>query len=95
MTQQLHPWQNNEKFRSLDPKKQEMILQLTGYLQGHTITEALPALMEWKTQIDRENIRFTAEENELLTELFTENLSASGQKQYEFIKPFLQSGLSR
>mgnify|MGYP006912973536 FL=1 len=27
MTQQLHPWQNNEKFRSLDPKKQEMILQ--------------------------------------------------------------------
>ena len=83
MTQQLHPWQNNEKFRSLDPKKQEMI------------TEALPALMEWKTQIDRENIRFTAEENELLTELFTENLSASGQKQYEFIKPFLQSGLSR
>ena len=29
MTQQLHPWQNNEKFRSLDPKKQEMILQLT------------------------------------------------------------------
>ena len=54
MTQQLHPWQNNEKFRSLDPKKQEMILQLTGHLQGHTITEALPALMEWKTQIDRE-----------------------------------------
>ena len=95
MTQQLHPWQNNEKFRSLDPKKQEMILQLTGHLQGHTITEALPALMEWKTQIDRENIRFTAEENELLTELFTENLSPSGQKQYEFIKPFLQSGLSR
>lgn len=40
MTQQLHPWQNNEKFRSLDPKKQEMILQLTGHLQGHTITEA-------------------------------------------------------
>ena len=35
MTQQLHPWQNNEKFRSLDPKKQEMILQLTGHLQGH------------------------------------------------------------
>ena len=54
MTQQLHPWQNNEKFRSLDPGKQEMILQLTGHLQGHTITEALPALMEWKTQIDRE-----------------------------------------
>lgn len=80
MTQQLHPWQNNEKFRSLDPKKQEMILQLTGHLQGHTITEALPALMEWKTQIDRENIRFTAEENELLTELFTENLSASRVK---------------
>ena len=58
MTQQLHPWQNNEKFRSLDPKKQEMILQLTGHLQGHTITEALPALMKWKTQIDRENIRY-------------------------------------
>ena len=36
MTQQLHPWQNNEKFRSLDPKKQEMILQLTGHLQLRT-----------------------------------------------------------
>lgn len=67
-----------------------MILQLTGHLQGHTITEALPALMEWKTQIDRENIRFTAEENELLTELFTENLSASGQRHND-LQPFLQS----
>lgn len=65
-----------------------MILQLTGHLQGHTITEALPALMEWKTQIDRENIRFTAEENELLTELFTENLSASVKSNMNLSNPF-------
>lgn len=83
-------WQNHEGFRSMEPKKQRMILLLTEGLQGKKLTEALPVLMEWKQAMDREGIVFTPAENQILTEVFTEHLTPAGRQQYEFIKPFLK-----
>lgn len=84
-------WQNNERFLKMNPQKQKMILLLTEALEGKKLTEALPILMEWKQKMDHEKISFTQEENEILTEIFTENLSPAGRQQYEFLKPFLKN----
>lgn len=89
MTQQPQ-WQNHEGFRAMEPKKQEMVLLLTQKLQGKQMTDALPVLLDWKQTMERENIRFTPEENEMLTELFMANMTPAGRRQYELIKPFLK-----
>lgn len=83
-------WQTHEAFQKLHPQKQKMILMLTEALQNKKLTEALPILMQWKQQMAAENISFTPEENEILTEIFMENLSPAGRQQYEYLKPFIK-----
>lgn len=84
-------WQNHEAFQNLQPEKQTMILLLTESLQNKKLTEALPVLMQWKQQMTAQNISFTPEENEILTQIFIENLSPAGRQQYEYLKPFIKA----
>lgn len=84
-------WQNHEAFQNLHPQKQKMILLLTESLQNKKLTDALPIIMQWKQQMAAENISFTPEENEILTQIFIENLSPAGRRQYEYLKPFLKA----
>lgn len=83
-------WRNDPDFQAMDPKKQQILIELAQTLQGKKLTEALPLMMEWKGNMDREGISFTPEENALLTSLFTRGLTPAGKQQYEFIKPFLK-----
>lgn len=82
----MESWQQNEAFRSMDPKKQKMIEQLAASLQGKKLTEALPLLTQWKRTMQQENIQFTPEENQILTEIFSAQLTPQQKKQFEFIK---------
>lgn len=83
----MEPWHQNEAFRSMEPAKQKMIEQLAASLQGKKLTEALPLLMQWKQTMQRENIQFTEEENQILTEIFFCASSHRSRKdQFEFIK---------
>lgn len=84
-------WQNHKAFQNLQPEKQKMILLLTEALQNKKLTEALPVLMQWKQQMAAQNISFTAEENEILSQVFLENLSPAGRQQYEYLKPFIKA----
>ena len=40
------------------------------------------------------NISFTPEENELLTQIFIENLSPAGRQQYEYLKPLIKANMN-
>ncbi len=81
----MESWQQNEAFRSMKPKKQKMIEQLAASLQGKKLTEALPLLTRWKKTMQQENIQFTPEENQILTEIFSAQLTPQQKKQFEFI----------
>ena len=87
-------WQNHEAFQNLSPEKQSMILLLTESLENKQLTEALPVLMQWKQQLTAKNISFTSEENELLTQIFIENLSPAGRQQYEYLKPLIKANMN-
>lgn len=82
-------WRQNESFRRMDPKKQNMIEQLADSLEGRKLTEAVPIITKWKEQMKAENIVFTPEENQLLTEIFSEQLTPAQRQQFEYLKRFI------
>ena len=82
----MESWQQNEAYRSMDPQKQNMIEQLAASLHGKKLTEALPLLTRWKRTMQQENIQFTPEENQILTDIFSAQLTPQQKKQFEFIK---------
>lgn len=81
----------NPAFQKMEPKKQEMVLLLIDSLNNKKLTEALPVLMQFKEQMNRDGLAFTQEENELLTDIFTEQMTPSQKKQYEYLKPFIMA----
>lgn len=74
----------------MDERKQRMIELLINTLNGKSLNDALPILTNWKLQLKQENITFTEEENQILTQIFLAELSPYQMQQYEFIKPFLK-----
>lgn len=74
-----------------EPRKQEMVLLLIDSLNNKKLTEALPVLMQFREKMTQEGISFTEEENAMLTEIFTNQLSPAQKKQYEYLKPFIKA----
>lgn len=87
----MKEFKENPNFQKMNPKKQQMIELLADTLNNKKLTEALPILMEWKEQMKQEGLSFTEEENILLTEIFTAQMTPAQRKQYEFLKPFIKS----
>lgn len=83
-------WKQQEAFLKMDPRKQGMIISLTNALEGKKLTDALPILTKWKQQVQQENIVFTPEENKLLTEIFSSQLSPAQKQQFEYLKHFIK-----
>lgn len=87
----MKEFMQNPNFQKMNPKKQHMIALLVEALDHKKLTEALPILMEWKEQLKQEGLSFTEEENQLLTEIFTAQMTPAQKKQYEFLKPFIKN----
>lgn len=86
----MKEWMKNEVFQKMDIQKQTMIELLIDALEGKKLTEALPVLMEWKKQMEKDNIHFTEEENRLLTEIFSHQMTPAQRQQYEYLKHFIK-----
>ena len=74
----------------MDKRKQKMIETLFNTLKGKNLNQALPIITNWKMQLKQQNITFTPEENELLTQMFLQELSPAQRQQYELLKTFMQ-----
>lgn len=86
----MNNFQKHPAFLKMEEKKQKLIIALAESLQNKKLTEALPVVMAWNERIKQENISFSPEENALLTELFTAQMTPEQRRQYEFIKPFMK-----
>ncbi len=80
----------NPAFQQMDKRKQEMVELLINSLSGKQLNQALPVITEWKNKMDKEGLTFTQEENMLLTEIFTAQMSPAQKQQYELLKQFMK-----
>lgn len=80
----------NPAFQQMDSKKQQMLELLMSSLSGKQLNEVLPIVTNWKNKMNQEGLSFTPEENMLLTEIFTAQMSPAQKQQYELIKQFMK-----
>lgn len=86
----LANWKRNPAFLNMDLRKQYMIGILFNTLNGKNLNEALPIITNWNMQLKNENISFTNEENELLSQIFLQELAPPQVKQFEMLKSFMK-----
>ena len=80
----------NPAFQKMEPKKKKMIELLADSLYHKNISDALPAVMAWQKQMEQEHIKFTEEENKLLSDILFAELSPEGKRRYETIKTLIK-----
>ncbi len=85
----MNDWKKSDAFLNMEPRKKAMIEVLQTALEGKQITEALPILTNWKKQMQKENISFTPEENQLLTEIFSSQMTPAQRQQFEYLKTLM------
>ena len=86
----MENWRNSPAFLGMDEKKRQKVEELFSLLKGKNINAALPIVTNWNTQLKQENISFTSQENEMLSQLFLTELSPAQMKQFEFLKSFMK-----
>jgi len=86
----LENWRNSQAFLRMDAKKRQKVEELFNMLKGKNINDALPVVTSWNMKLKQENISFTQQENELLSQLFLAELSPAQMKQFEFLKSFMK-----
>ena len=80
----------NPAFQTMTEEKKKMVELLADSLYQKNITEALPAIMSWKSAMEKKNISFTKEENQLLTDVLMAEMTPAQRKQYEALKNFIK-----
>lgn len=86
----MENWKNNPAFLGMDGNKRQKVEFLFNALNGKNLNEALPVITNWNLQLKQENIQFTNEENELLAQIFLQELSPEQMKQFELLKSFMK-----
>lgn len=83
-------WRINPAFLGMDEMKRQKVEDLFDALNGRNLNEALAVITNWNLQLKQENIQFTNEENELLSEIFLQELPPEQMKQFELLKSFMK-----
>jgi hypothetical protein len=84
------PLKQNEDFQKISPEKQRMIELLAASLEGQKLTDALPILTRWKKQMQQEHITLTPEEDKIITDILSEQLTPAQKKQFHYLKQILR-----
>lgn len=85
--------ENNPAFLGMDAKKRTMVEFLFNSLNGKNINDVLPIITSWNMQLKQNNISFTKEENDLLTQIFLQELNPAQMQQFEMLKAFMKKGM--
>lgn len=86
----MKEYQNHPAFRKMDAQKQKLIIQLVNSLADKKLAQAMPVILAWQKQMRDRNISFTPEENRLLTDIFTAQMTPAQRKQYESLRHFMK-----
>ena len=80
----------NPAFRQMEPVKQQMVEELMRALSGRQLKEALPVIAGWQKKMEQTGLSFTPQENKLLTEIFTAQMTPAQKKQYALLKQWMK-----
>lgn len=73
--QNLNQWLNHPAMKSISPAKKELLNDFINEADGLPMDKMLPVYMKTNAKMKALGLSFTKEENDLITQILTENLS--------------------
>lgn len=84
-----YSWLKHPAIRDIDPAKLAFLISYAESTKGKTPEQMLPILMQANAGMKAQNLSFSKDEQDLLIDVLTEDMSEEEKKKLEMIKRFM------
>ncbi len=84
-------WMNHPAMKNIDARKLTILMELANEAEGKSPDKALPLLVKANAKLKSMNLTFTKEENDLLVDILTKDMSAADKQKVEMIRKMSKS----
>lgn len=84
-------WMNHPAMKNIDARKLTILMELASEAEGKAPDKALPLLVKANAKLKAMNLTFTKEENDLLIDILTKDMSAADKQKVEMIRKMSKS----
>ena len=82
-------WMDHPAVKDINPAKLAILLSFADSATGKTPEKILPLLLQANTQLQSQNLSFSAEEQELLIEILSKDLSPEEKQRLQMVKQMM------
>lgn len=79
-------WLNHPAMKNIDPKKLAILVEFIGQTENKSMEQLVSLLVNTNKKMKAQDLSFTENENDLLIEILTKNMSPQDKKKFELIK---------
>lgn len=79
-------WLDHPALEDINPKKLVILTKLVEDAKGKPLEKCIPLLMNTNKSLKSNNLSFTKDENNLIVELLTKDMSSADKKKFEMLK---------
>lgn len=79
-------WMNHPAMKNIDARKLAILVELANEAEGKSQDKIVPLLVKTNAKLKSMNLSFTKEENDLLIDILTQDMSAADKQKVEMIK---------
>lgn len=79
-------WMNHPAMKNIDPRKLAVLVDLSKEAEGKSQDKVVPLLVKANTQLKAMNLTFTKEENDLMVDILTQDMSPADKQKVEMIR---------
>lgn len=79
-------WMNHPAIKNIDARKLAILMDLAKEAEGKSQDKLVPLMIKANAQLKTMNLSFTKEENDLLVDILTQDMSPAEKQKVEMIK---------
>lgn len=82
-------WANHPAMKNMDARKMRVIVNLLNEVEGQSIETSIPAIMKADQELKRQGLAFTPQEQSVLMDTITRDLSPAQKQKVEMVKAMM------
>ncbi len=84
-------WTNNPRLNNIDPRKLSILLDLMKEVEGKSMDQVFPLLMNTNKRLQEQNMAFSKDESDIMIEILTKNMTPKEKSQFEMVRKMMAS----
>lgn len=79
-------WMNHPAMKNIDARKLAVLVELANEAEGKSPDKIMPLMLKANAKLKSTNLNFSKEENDLLIDILTQDMSPADKQKVEMIK---------